>query len=128
MISPTRVREIVKSSLLGCTTLEEAQNDTDGIRVNGVTATFYFSKSKIEKFKNEISEMIDMLDPKFKSILGASFVMLCVDKNGVLWTGEHVICEDLLLLGIAINKMEIVEMDEMIINTLGGVPFVKIIE
>jgi len=49
---------------------------------------------------------------------------MCEDKDGNLWTGEHTIVFQLLCMGIAIDKMQILLPKEMWAMFPGCVPYV----
>ena len=53
-----------------------------------------------------------------------SFLRMCMTKDGVHW-GEHPDCDNLICLGIAIGKLEIILKD--FVNDLpGGVPYILV--
>ena len=81
---------------------------TDMIIVQGVINSFAFDPAKVEAHAEQIHEMLMQLPDDFHETLeggtpggGTSFLNMCVRKDDVLWTGLHMVQEQLLVLGLA---------------------------
>jgi site-specific recombinase len=74
------------------------------IIVDGIRAKHGLHAGRTESHRNEIVAIIAEMDPSFKAANGggATFLNLCMDKNGNQW-GEHVNCEQLVVLAIALK-------------------------
>lgn len=122
MIDPGRVNDLFKDCLFSS---EEIINNIpiyEPIYAEGITMTVGFNSIKIEKNKEEIISIIDNLHPTFKE--GWTFLNLCMDKKENIWTGNHSTMQELLCLGIAIDKIEILAPREMWDILPGGVPYI----
>lgn len=95
------------------------------IIVEGILAKFGFLPEKIEKHRNDIVEMLMELPKEFMGEEGGgwSFLNASVNKDGVQWTGDHRIMEQLFCLGIAIDKVKNVFPREVWGGLPGGVPY-----
>jgi hypothetical protein len=102
-------------------------NETAKIFVDGIMHKHEFNPVQIEIHKQEIIDMIAELPEGF-SDGGDSFLNLCNDKNGELWTGLHQVCEQLMVLGIAIGKIHILFSRDMWRMLPGGMPVLLISE
>lgn len=58
---------------------------------------------------------------------GWSFLNMCEDKGGNQWSGTHKTMEQLLCLGMAMNKMKILLPREVWKIFPGGMPYVAIL-
>lgn len=74
------------------------------IIVESIVHLFAFSEKRLSESTEKIKSFINEMSPTFdKKITGGmSFLNLYMDKNGNQW-GEHINCEELLTLGIALN-------------------------
>lgn len=101
MIDPERVEKIFFECL---------GKDTSGerIEVDGIIGNYGLRKDVLEKYKDEIYEMLLELPIEFQIRGGGgwSFLNMCNDKNGEQWTGFHQRMEQLLCLGIGIGKVQ----------------------
>lgn len=125
LINQTRVTEIFRDCLY---TEEETKGVVelkDMIMVEGITFNVGFNPIRIEKNKKEIEELINNLAPGWEN--GKSFLNLCVDSEGELWTGLHIRMEELLLLGMAINKFKYCCEKEYWSVLPGGMPYIALV-
>jgi hypothetical protein len=77
----------------------------EGVKVECVVHTFFFHPERVRANKDAIAAVIAEMDPVFNKFPagGASFLQLCMDKNGYQW-GEHYNCEMLIALAIATKQ------------------------
>lgn len=106
---------------------EEIQdgNKPDGcVEVQGITRIFGFHPGGVKEQEKQIVDMLAELPETFKQ--GWSFLNLCYDKNGFQWTGVQRTMEALMVLDMAIGKVEYILPKEMWRALPGGVPYIII--
>jgi hypothetical protein len=79
------------------------------VTVEGILHTANFAMNELERRKAEIGGMLAQLPLEFQPRAdggadGWSFLNACNDRDGRQWTGEHMIMEQLFLLGIATGQ------------------------
>ena len=97
--------------------------------VEGITCTVGFNPTRLEKYKEQIQEMLKDLPTEFQKNSGGgmSFLNACNDKNGEQWTGVHQRMEQLFQLGIAIGKIKLLMPREFWSILPGGMPYYVIL-
>lgn len=96
----------------------------NAIMVKGVVATFGFHPDRLEKHRDDIFDMLKQLPDQFQMESGGgwSFIKAPFDKDNNQW-GEQRNAEQLLALGMAINKVKPC-MTGLFADMLpGGVPY-----
>jgi len=93
--------------------------------VQGFRHKFGFNPEKLEKNQSTIMGFLNQLADEFKDGGGWSFLQACMDKEGEQW-GEHSNVDELICLGMAIEKVEFVFEKEMWVNLPGGMPYIVI--
>jgi hypothetical protein len=98
----------------------------DPIKVEGIVHTIVFNKTQLENHRDEVISWIDQLPPNFLKEGGGgwTFLNLCMRKDGVQWTGFHLIQEHLLTMAIALDLAQIQLPREMWSVLPGSVPYV----
>jgi len=96
--------------------------------VDGVLTKASFCVKKLEENKSNISDMLNDLPDYFKkgSGDGWSFLNMCEDKNGVQWTDFHATVDELVCLGIAVDKMSYLMPRDFWKVLPGGMPYLVI--
>lgn len=123
MINPYRVAELYGECLL---------NDADDpVDVEGIVHPCRFSAAKLQEHKAEIARMLDQLQDPFKPLDeggggGWSFLNVCQDRDGNLWTGVHWTCEMLIQLGIGTGQASWLGSRELWPAFPGGLPYVSV--
>ena len=81
----------------------------------------------MEGNKHGIYEMLNQLPDNFKKESGGgmTFLNACVDVNGIQW-GEHRSVEQLVVLGLAINKVRYCFPREFWDSMPGGMPYIVV--
>ena len=97
---------------------------TNNIHVEGVQLNVLFNPDRIKKNQANISSMINQLNPTFRE--GWTFLNMCDTKDGNQWTDLQVRMDQLLTLGLAINKIEYLMPREFWQALPGGVPYITI--
>lgn len=102
--------------------------------VQGITMKVEFDPIQLRKNLDKIEQLLSQLPDEFylktedrpNAGGGYSFLNLCSDKNGNLWTGLQTNCDKLLCLGLAIDKAQILLPREFWNMFPGGVPYICI--
>lgn len=83
-------------------------NHEEQMVVEGVKIKAVFNPAKIKENHSKIRDMLECLDDNFFAGKGGgwSFLNICADKHGTLWTGDHMQCDRLICLGLAANLLE----------------------
>jgi hypothetical protein len=94
------------------------------VMAHGVMRQFGFHKARLESHREDITEMLRQLEPEFRENSGGgmSFLRMCMTSQGVIW-GEHSNCDELVCLGIAIDKCAVI-LREIMADLPGGVPYI----
>jgi len=96
----------------------------DAVLVEGVVTKAGFHPGRLKQHEAEIGTLLDELPPEFKD--GWSFLAMCQDKHGNLWTGVHRSVEELVLLGLAISKVKLLSPRGMWPIMPGGMPYYQV--
>ena len=102
--------------------LEDGRPPADCVNVHGIMNYYGFNPHRLKEEEENIKGMLSELPAEFKN--GWTFLNLCNDKNGRQWTGSHIVMEALMVLGIAIGKIEYLMPRERWRILPGGVPYV----
>lgn len=124
MINAEKVKNIFVDCLYRNNEVVANEIPKEAIIVKGITLTVGFNPKRLEPHKEEIENMLNKLNDTYKK--GWSFLNMCFDKNDEQWTGSHKTMEQLMILGMAINKIEYCCDREMWSMLPGGVPYIKI--
>lgn len=83
------------------------ENPREYVPAPGITINVGFHPGRLEKYREEISKMLEELPDTFKESGGGgmSFLEACFDRHGTQWTGLHLRMEQLFQLGLAIGKV-----------------------
>lgn len=110
---------------MGCL-FKEDEEKINYVMVKGITITAGFHPERLEQQKENIHGMLLQLSDSFIGGGGWSFLKMCLTKDNDMWTGLHRIMEQLLLLGLAIKKIEYCLPHSMWSALPGGVPYLRI--
>lgn len=120
-LTPDNVREVYLACLFDDSVPREVAQKR-AIVVEGVTFTTGFDPDKIRELRTSIDDLLDQLPERFEK--GWSFLNLCDNREGELWTGEHQLCQELVMLGIAHGRMSYCMSRDMWSILPGGMPYV----
>lgn len=100
------------------------------VEVEGIVNKIAFNSTQLEAHKDEIEELLGELPEDFHESGpgGASFLALLNDKHGQQWTGLHADMEQLVLLGMGIERVELVTPREVWEYLPGRMPYYVIKE
>ena len=122
-ITVKNMSEIVDNSFNECL-FSEGENENEALEIKGIAHTFKFNQKKLEEHRETIIALLNELPPVFKE--GYTFLNLCLNKDQKQWTGEHFICEKLVVMAIGLNLMIYCFPEFLWSSCPGGVPYVCI--
>lgn len=103
-----------------------ANLDDDDIIIEGIKMNVAFSKKALAIVSDDIKALISQLPENALDTSegkGMSFISLCNDKDGELWTGFHRIIEELVMLALGINCCSYLLPKELWKALPGGMPY-----
>ncbi len=103
---------------------QDGEDHSNAVIAKGITLNFGFHPKRLESHRSEVITELNDLPTEFHVDGGGgwSFLNMCNDKAGELWTGEHRIMEQLVCLGIALKLVK-EQMPDMRDVLPGGVPY-----
>lgn len=101
---------------------DEGRDSSSPVTVEGIVHTFAFNAERLEQEREHITSLLAELPEEFKE--GYTFLNLCTNKDGVLWTGDHMVCEELVAMAIGLDLMSFCLPREMWSCLPGGMPYV----
>ena len=121
-VSADRVRDIYKRCLLSEDEVKDEMPLVDFVLGDGVKSISVFNSERVNTYREEVSSLFDRIIPD--NCQAMSFLDLCTDKNGELWTGEHSTVDLLLQLGVATGDVEYLIPRNEWYSLPGGMPYV----
>jgi len=118
----------VENLFIACL-FKEGEDTSKALTVNGVMMKVGFNPERIEQNRFAITELLLQCNENFmesSEAKGYSFLAFCEDKNGEQWTGLHSVCDNLICLGLAINKVIFLLPREVWTALPGGMPYLQI--
>lgn len=96
--------------------------------VEGIRTTAGLHPRRLEEHYPDIVALCNQLPDNFKKSMGGgwSFLNLCMNSQGKQWTGDHADMEQLMVLGLAIGKIELLAPRSMWIAFPGGMPYLVV--
>ena len=114
MISQERVSVIFRDCLLRRGEIVKGKPTCPFVRVDGLTKNFSgfriaFSVNRLAGYSTELDTMLDLLPPEFHEGEGngAPLKIACKLSGGGIWTDQLGYAEELILMGMAINRVEL---------------------
>ena len=126
MINAQEVRDVFRVCLFRKEEVENGMPKPEAIFVEGITMKFGLHKERVNKRKDKIVGFLKELPEEFSKGEGWSFLNLCNDKDGKQWTGLHEVMQELVCLGIAIEKVKYTMPKETWAALPGGMPYVTV--
>lgn len=118
-LTPNNVQNIFQECLF-----LPSETPQNCIEAEGVRSKVFFHPERLKYNEAAIESFLNQLPDEFKE--GWSFLNMCYDKNGNLWTGEHCIIDLLITMGIAIGKLSFFIPREQWYLLPGGMPYILI--
>ena len=119
-ITAANMSELVREAFTKCL-FKEGEDASNYVKVEGIKYTFALHPQRLEEQRELITAMIDELPAEFKE--GYTFLSINTNKNGELWTGDHMVCEQLIVMAIGLDLMSYYFPREMWVILPGGVPY-----
>lgn len=122
-IDPNEVRDAFVACLF-----EDGESQAGAVLAEGIMTDAAFHPGRLAEHSDVIDGWLDALPIEFHSVEaggagGWSFLNVCQDREGRLWTGLHLTCEELLLLGMARGRVVCVLPRRMWSSLPGGMPY-----
>ena len=95
------------------------------LKLEGCMVNVGFDPARVQKNQEKIEAFLNEVPNIFYT--GANFTMLYMDKDGNHW-GEHKNCDELLILGLAIDRFHYLLPREVWKALPGGMPYIKLDE
>lgn len=126
LISAQRIDDLLVSCLYSEDEFVDGEPIVPYVVTDGVMERqFGLHPDRLQSIKLEIEEMISNLPTEIDSIEGLSFLNVCQDKQGNLWTGMHRTCDRLIMLGIALDLLEYTSARPLWVINPGGMPMIR---
>ena len=124
MLTADRVMQLIKE----CASETVDETDDNNIIIEGIINKVSIRKDKLKEHEEEIFGMLLELPEEFLKSKGGgmTFLMMCNDKDGKMWTGLHPVMEALVVLGIGINKVSYCLPKEMWVALPGRMPYLVV--
>lgn len=122
-ITPDQVEAVFSDSLAA------TQDGPLVVVVHGIMHAYALDRVKLKQHRDEIFAMLREMQPQFHQDEGGgwSFLNLCEDRHGDLWTGEHWTMEKLICLGMGLEVVWLAPSEREGWGILpGGMPYVVI--
>lgn len=125
VLTSERVQEVFTDSLF-----RDGEDTSEHIAVKGIMNNVGFHPERLKSHRQEIIDMLTELPEEFQKSGGggSTFLNACLDRHGNQWSGMHLIMEQLVLLGIAIERAEFVLPRELWQSLPGGMPYFVIMD
>jgi hypothetical protein len=125
-LNPDNVHRVFTDCLYDSNVQEKEK--ANAVFSSAVLVVAEFRPDRLEAHKDDIKQMLNELPDDFKKSKGGgmSFLRMCEDKNGELWTDLHMTCDLLLCLGLATKEMSLLHERDIWAAFPGGVPFVVV--
>ena len=95
--------ELTHNACMYCRS-KDGEDTTNFIIVEGIVSTFRFHPQRLEEQRELVTAILNELPAAFK--VKESFLKIRFTKNGELWTGRYIICEELVGMAIGLDLME----------------------
>ena len=118
----------VEETFIACL-FKEGEDTSNAVKVHGVMMNVGFHPQRLEENRFKITELLLQCHENFmesSEAKGYSFLAFCEDKNGEQWTGLHAVCDNLICLGLAIEKVVFLLPREVWQMLPGGMPYIQI--
>jgi hypothetical protein len=100
------------------------------VKCEVIMNNYGLNKDRVELHRQEIIEMLSQLPDQFQEKGGGgwSFLNMCNRKDGEQWTGLHSVMEELVALGMAIERVKFQMPREMWGVLPGGMPYLVVLK
>ena len=122
-VTASNMSELTQTTFMDCL-FKEGEDTTNHVKVEGITSMFGLHPQRLEEKRELVTALLAELPEEFKE--GYTLLNFCTTKDGEQWTGEHRVCEQLIVMAIGLNLMEYCMPREMWAVLPGGVPYIMI--
>lgn len=122
-ITAANMSELVQKAFKECL-FKEGEDFSTHVKVEGLRYTFALHPQRLEAQREVVTALLAELPAEFKA--GYTFLNLCQNKNGELWTGMHRICEQLVIMAIGLGLMEYTYSKKIWPSLPGKVPYITV--
>lgn len=124
MLTANAVQEVFKDCLF-----KDGEDTSKAVLVEGVAHKFGFHPERLANNQAKIASLLAELPDTFKASGGGgwSFLNGCMTKTGEQW-GEQMNVEQLMVLGLATNKVKLCLPRGLWDALPGGVPYFAIVD
>ena len=119
-ITAANMSEVVSKAFMECL-FKKGEDTSNYVKVEGIMNNFGLHPQRLEERRELVIALLAELPAEFKE--GYTFLNICTNKNGELWTGDHRVCEQLIVMAIGLNLMSYCFPREMWAILPGGVPY-----
>lgn len=121
MITTANMSELISKSFMECL-FKEDEDTSNCINVEGIMNNFGLHPQRLEEQRELVTAILAELPVEFKK--GYTFLNICSNKNGEPWTGDHTVCEQLIVMAIGLDLMSYCFPRKMWAILPGGVPYI----
>ena len=114
---------LTEENFLSCL-FQEGEETNKYVLVEGLRHKFGLHPARLESQRQFITMMIAEMPEDFFEP-GESFLKIPVTRGGYLWSDDHKICEQFLIMAIGLGLAEYVYPNGTWVNLPGGLPIVK---
>ena len=124
-LTPARVNEVFMDCLFA-----PGEDTSTAVVVEGILNKFGFHPVRLEKHREDVTELLSQLPAEFFPGTGSgmSFLNACNNRDGDLWTGEHRIMDMLFSLGLALELVVCLLPREVWEALPGGMPYYMVVK
>lgn len=122
-ITSTNMSEIVTKTFEKCM-FQEGEDTSNHVPVQGIARIFGLHPKRLEEQRETVKMLIAELHENFKQ--GWSFLKICENKEGHQWTDLHSVCEELVVMAVALGLAEYSFPRQLWPVLPGGVPYITI--
>ena len=101
-ITVENMSQLVSNTFKECL-FKEGEDTSNYVIGEGIKNNFGFNPQRLEQHRELVTAILNELPDDFKK--GYTFLGICVNKDGKLWTGEHRVCEQLVAMANALGLM-----------------------
>ncbi len=127
---PTRLDSKRVTEMLHDCLFKEGEDTSSHVKAEGIMHTMGFHPERLESYRREVEGMLYDLPEAFMESGGGgwSFLNACIDKEKRQWTDLQPVVEELLLLGLGLNKVKFILPREVWSALPGGVPYFIVLD
>ena len=126
-LTAENVMEVFHDCLYRDDEVEACKIPEGAVLVTGLVVEYGFHPDRVEKNSQAISEMLDQLPHQFRDGGGWTFLNACFNEAGEQWC-EQPTAEALVVLGLAIKRVEYCLGRPVWDSLPGGVPYFRVKE